>query len=235
MKIDYENLDQKVYSIVKQLIEDRKLLPGEKIHQEKLAQELGISRTPLIAALKFLEHEKLVEVKPRRGFFVRLFSIEEMVSIFEIREVLEGLSARRAAMSIKSEEARVLRLIFKDFTENGNILDYQAYAKADKRFHTYIAEIASREFLSAMLQTLNIITLAYQNITSGGLIREPNETIRDHLQIVDAICAHEPELAEQLMRDHLRMTIVTLRTTAAAQNSQENLSGGEQKRTLRAR
>ncbi|MBE0583721.1 MAG: GntR family transcriptional regulator, partial [Desulfofustis sp.] len=108
-KIAYENLDQKAYQIVKQLIEDRQLLPGEKIHQEKLAQDLGISRTPLIAALKFLEHEKLIEVKPRRGFFVRLFSAEEMISIFEIREVLEGLSARRAAMSITTQDAAVLR------------------------------------------------------------------------------------------------------------------------------
>ena len=70
---EHENLDQKAYSILKNLIIERKLLPGEKIPQEKLARDLGISRTPLISALKFLEHEKLVESVPRRGFFVRLF------------------------------------------------------------------------------------------------------------------------------------------------------------------
>jgi DNA-binding GntR family transcriptional regulator len=72
----HENLDQKVYTILKNMIIDRKLLPGEKIPQEKLAQDLGISRTPLISALKFLEQEKLVEAVPRRGFYVRLFSKE---------------------------------------------------------------------------------------------------------------------------------------------------------------
>ena len=90
----HENLDQKAYSILKKMIIDRKLLPGDKIPQEKLARELGISRTPLVSAIKYLEHEKLVEAKPRRGYFVRFFSIQEMVSIFELREVLEGLAAR---------------------------------------------------------------------------------------------------------------------------------------------
>ena len=66
----HENLDQKVYAILKKMITDRKLLPGRKIPQEKLAQDLGISRTPLVNALKYLEKEKLVEAKPRRGFFV---------------------------------------------------------------------------------------------------------------------------------------------------------------------
>lgn len=215
--INYENLDQKVYQEVKKLIERRKLLPGEKIPQEKLAKELGISRTPLISALKFLEHEKLVEVKPRRGFFVRLFTVEEMVSIFEIREVLEGLSARRAAKHITANDAKQLKDIFKEFQGLDDISDYQAYARADKQFHVFIAEIGSKEFLTTILQTLNIITLAYQNITSEGLIREPNETIKDHMKIVDAICNHDPELAEELMRNHLRTTIAQLKTITSKQ------------------
>lgn len=217
--IDYENLDQKVYQVVKQLIEDRKLLPGEKIPQEKLAKELGISRTPLISALKFLEHEKLVEVKPRRGFFVRLFTKEEMISIFEIRELLEGLSARRAAKCITPQQVQFLRDIFKNFIGIGNIVDYPAYARADKQFHISIAEIGAKEFLATILQTLNIITLAYQNITSEGLIREPNETIKDHLLIIDALSNHDPEKAEERMRDHLKTAIAQLKSNQAEQDS----------------
>ena len=109
----HENLDHQVYLIVRQMITDRKLVPGEKIPQERLAKELGISRTPLVNALKFLEKEKLVEAKPRRGFFVRAFTRDEAVSIFELREVLEGLAARRAAASLtekkKKKAARLLQ------------------------------------------------------------------------------------------------------------------------------
>lgn len=210
LAIEYENLDQKVYQIVKKMIENRQLIPGEKIPQEKLAKDLGISRTPLVSALKFLEHEKLVEAKPRRGYFVRLFTIEEMVSIFEIREVLEGLSARRAAMEVSDSQKKELRSIFQEFQGQSNIDDYPAYSRADRTFHTYIAEISSREFLASILQTFNIISLAYQFPTSDGLVRDPNETITDHLQIVEAICDHDPDSAERFMRDHLRRTIVQL-------------------------
>jgi hypothetical protein len=79
----HENLDQKAYQILKSMIIERQLLPGDKIPQEKLAEDLGISRTPLVNALKFLENEKLVQCLPRRGFFVRHFSKREMISIFE--------------------------------------------------------------------------------------------------------------------------------------------------------
>ncbi|MBE0585949.1 MAG: FCD domain-containing protein, partial [Desulfofustis sp.] len=83
---------------------------------------------------------------------------------------------------------------------------------------------------AALLQTLNIITLAYQNVTSGGLIREPNETIRDHLLIIEAICSHDAEQAEHLMRAHLRNAIVTLQTRAVDHDKEGTIPGGAQKR-----
>ena len=208
---EYENLDQKVYQVIKTMIEDRTLLPGQKIPQDKLSKELGISRTPLIGALKFLEHEKLVEVKPRRGFFVRLFDTKEMIGIFEIREVLEGLAARRAAQCITDKECKTLTQIFSDFKNQTDITDISAYSKADRKFHTLITKLASREFLTTMLQTFNIISLAYQNVPSEGLIRNPNETIKDHEAIIDAICSREPENAENLMKLHFKKAIDILR------------------------
>jgi len=209
---EYENLDQKVYQAIKEMIEDRKLLPGHKIPQEKLAKELGISRTPLISALKFLEHEKLVEVKPRRGFFVRLFTIREMIGIFEIREVLEGLAARRAAECITDGECATLKGIFKAF-EDGQVMDKDilAYSRADRKFHTMIAHLASREFLTTMLQTFNIISLTYQSVPKEGLIRDPSDTLGEHIQIIDAICSRDAERAETLMKNHFQRAIDKLK------------------------
>lgn len=208
---EYENLDQKIYQVIKSMIEDRTLLPGIKIPQEKLAGELGVSRTPLISALKYLEHEKLVEAKPRRGFFVRLFTTREMIGIFEIREVLEGLAARRAAQCITDAECSRLEQIFAGFKGRKNITDMSGYSKADRKFHTMITKIASKEFLSTMLQTFNIISLTYQNISKEGLIRHPNDTIEDHEILVDAICSRDPERAETLMRSHFKAAIDILK------------------------
>ena len=222
---EHENLDQKAYVIVKNMITERQILPGEKIAQEKLAQELGISRTPLVSALKFLEHEKLVESKPRRGYFVRLFSKHEMVSIFELREVLEGLAARRAAANITEKEIDILNGFFRPFAESTNITDFRAYAKEDRRFHNFITEIGAQEFLKSILQTCNFITASYQYLSSEGLVRPPNETIEEHLAVIKAIGGRDPDAADELMRRHLKKTIVHLRQDI--EKEKQGMDGGK--------
>jgi len=204
---EYENLDQKAYLIIKEMIINRKLLPGDKIPQEKLAQELGISRTPLVSALKYLEKEKLVEAKPRKGFFVRLFTVQEMISIFELREVLEGLAARRAAICITDNQINKLNRFFKEFSSPINHTHYKAYAKEDRKFHSYVTEIGSKEFLKSILQTYNIISFSYQVISSEGLVRPPDETIHEHRAMINAICGCAPDDAEAFMRQHFIRTI----------------------------
>lgn len=203
---EYENLDQKAYLIIKEMITNRELLPGQKIPQEKLAQDLGISRTPLVGALKYLEKEKLVEAKPRRGFFVRLFSTQQMISIFELREVLEGLAARRAASFISDNQIKKLKGFFKDFSPPIDYTKYKDYASEDRQFHSFVTEIGSKELLKSILQTYNIISFSYQVISSEGLVRPPDETIHEHLALIDAISNHVEGDAEELMRQHFVRT-----------------------------
>jgi DNA-binding GntR family transcriptional regulator len=211
---EYENLDQKAYAVLKQMIIERKILPGEKIPQEKLAQEFGISRTPLINGLKYLENEKLVVSIPRRGYFVREFTRDEMISIFELREVLEGLAARRTAASISQADIRRLRTFFKGFSTEAPIADIRAYALEDRKFHNFITAIGSKEFLQSILETYNIITFSYQMVSleGEGLLRSPNETLAEHLKVIEAIADRDPEAAEAAMRSHLGRTIVKLRS-----------------------
>lgn len=200
----HENLDQKVYQVIKEMIMMRKLLPGEKIPQERLAKDLGISRTPLISALKFLEQEKLVVAKPRRGYFVRLFSQKEMLYIFELREVLEGLAARRAASHITDSQIVQLNHFFDHFDSSSLIDDYKAYSQEDRRFHFFVMDIGAKEFLKSILLTTNIISFSYQVVSSEGLIRSPNETMVEHKDVIAAICDRDSEAAEQFMRQHFK-------------------------------
>jgi DNA-binding GntR family transcriptional regulator len=211
----HKNLDAKVYNRLKAMILERKLLPGEKIPQEKLAQDLGISRTPLVSALKYLEKEKLVQSIPRRGFFVRLFTKQEMISIFELREVLEGLAARRAALNISDKEIDQLRDFFVSFQGLVDITDIKAYAKEDRRFHQFLLEIGAKEFLKSILENYNIIIYSYQVISSEGLVQAPNESIQDHLAIIEAVSRRDGESAENLMRNHLKKSIAILRKNVA--------------------
>ena len=203
------------------MILDRKLLPGEKIPQEKLARDLGISRTPLVNALKVLEREKLVQSIPRRGFFVRLFTLQEMISIFELREVLEGLAARRAAYNITEKEILQLKGFFKDFAAFQDIKKIKAYAEEDRRFHHFLLDIGAKEFLKSILETYNIIIYSYQVMAPEGLIQSPDESIRDHLAVIDAVARRDGESAEKLMRRHLKKSIDILQRNLSTKQPAE--------------
>lgn len=209
---EHENLDQKAYQILKNMIIERQLLPGDKIPQEKLAEDLGISRTPLVNALKLLEQDKLVQSIPRRGYFVRLFSLKEMISIFELREVLEGLSARRAARNVTDREIEQMKGFFKQFEGGATIRDIKAYAREDRRFHNFLTDIAAKEFLRSILETYNIISFSYQwESSTEGLVRPPDETLHEHLGIIEAIRQRDEDSAERLMRRHLSNSAAILR------------------------
>jgi DNA-binding GntR family transcriptional regulator len=208
---EHENLDQKAYQILKAMIIERQLLPGDKIPQEKLAEDLGISRTPLVNALKLLEQDKLVLSIPRRGFFVRHFNKQEMISIFELREVLEGLAARRAAQNITDREVERLKGFFRNFDGLKPITDIRAYAREDRRFHTFLLEVSAKEFLKSILETYNIISYSYQFISEDGLVQKPDDTIHDHLAIIEAVSRRDAEAAENQMREHFRKSIALLK------------------------
>jgi len=203
---EHENLDHKVYKTLKSMILEQKLTPGTKIYQDKLAQELGISRTPLVGALKKLEQEKLIMAIPRRGFYVRRFSKQEMIQIFELREVLEGLAARRASVNISDLQIQKLKGFFKGFKILENPKFLKKYAEEDRRFHQFLMEIGGNDLLSSILSTYSIIILSYLGGYQEGLVRSPKETIHEHLALIEAISQKDPAKAEELARQHLRFS-----------------------------
>jgi len=201
---EHENLDHKVYKTLKSMILEQKLIPGTKIYQDKLAQELGISRTPLVGALKKLEQEKLITAIPRKGFFIKRFSKNEMVHIFELREVLEGLAARRASLNITNDQIQKLSNFFKGRKISDDPKDIKTYAKEDRRFHHFLMELGGNDLLSSILGTYSIITFSYLGGYQEGLVRSPKETIHEHLALIDAISIKDPVKAEELARLHLK-------------------------------
>jgi DNA-binding GntR family transcriptional regulator len=222
---EHENLDHKVYRQVKSMILEQKLKPGTKIYQERLAQDLGISRTPLVNALKKLEQQHLIIAIPRRGFFVRYFSRQEMIRIFELREVLEGLAARRASLHISGDQVRQLQSFFKGLKITRHTKSVERYAEEDRRFHHFLMEIGGDELLSSILETYSIITSSYLGGFRGGLVRPPHETLPEHLAMIEAISRKEPEKAEQAARLHLRRSREKLKKDVEAEghgNSQQD-------------
>jgi DNA-binding GntR family transcriptional regulator len=134
-----------------------------------------------------------------------------MISILELREVLEGLAARRAATNISEVQIDKLNSFFRQFADSTDITDIKSYAKEDRRFHNFIIEIGAKEFLKSILQAYNIIYASYLFLSSEGLVRTPNETIHEHIEVINAISQRDSDTAENLMRQHLKKSIASLK------------------------
>lgn len=199
-EIEQKDLGRLVYDQLKSLIAEKELKPGQQIRQEAMSRRLGVSRTPLLKALQMLEHEFLVEFIPRRGVFVKEYALEEMIEIYEVREVVEGLAARRAAERISESQIVELKDLFAPFQLDAPI-DRSAYEEADRRFHLRLLEIGSGSVLRRYKMIENISILAYQM----GLHVPPLQTLNDHRRIIEALADKDANRAENLMRKHIAL------------------------------
>jgi len=196
-KISPDELSRLAYKKVRSMIISKKLLPGEKIVQDRLAESLGISRTPLRSALQMLEGEYLVESVSRRGVIVKEFSDAEILEIYDCRIALEGIAIRLFTERASAMDIKKLKDLFAPFfTGPINPVNYQ---KADSKFHNSIVHGCGNNFLSKLFQQGNLLVF----IDIIGLLRAPEETLQEHIKIIEAIEHRNADLAESLARTHL--------------------------------
>lgn len=196
------NAESRAYVEIRQMIFNHSLSAGERIVPEQLARRLRLSRTPVSTALKRLVQDGLVQWIPRRGMYVCRPSRAELVLIFEIREVLEGLAARRAVSCITDEQIDELSGLFREVTEEESVQNRALYIRQDFIFHKRLLEISGSALLVDTVDSLRIMSSAF----SGGLIRTVAAGMSEHERIFDALRRRSPEEAEQAMRHHLRMS-----------------------------
>ena len=196
--IQYTDLSQPIYHRLKEMIRNGELKQGEKIVQEKIAEELGVSRTPLMKALLALENEYLVESIPRRGMYIRALDFNEIIDIYTCREALEGMAARILAQMDNSTIEKNLRECFSPFLGK-DAIDKAAYAEADEIFHSRLITLTNNKPLDNIYFFSNI----HDKVVGHGLVRPPKETLQEHMDIIDAIAQGNANAAEQLVRTHI--------------------------------
>jgi DNA-binding GntR family transcriptional regulator len=197
--IQHSDLSIPVYEKLKEMIISNDLKPGEKLLQEKLAARLGVSRTPLLKALQMLEYEFLVESIPRRGMVVKKLSVDEMCDIYDVREGIETVAVRLVTERISEKQLRQLGSIWRPF-KNQESIDSDKYRKADDRFHALLLEYSNNR----ILQKIYSQSLVQFRVEQMGLMRTPQETIPEHLAIVDAIEKKDATRAVNELRNHLQ-------------------------------
>lgn len=193
-----DTLDSTVYIRIKEMIVHQELKPGSLIVQNQLSQSLGVSRTPLRKALAQLEKEGLLEGSPR-GWYVKEFTRNDLISVFRIRAVLEGLACRLAAEKIGSPELAYMRTMFEQAYRSIGENQAEDYYQADLKFHAMITDIAGDPLLKRTIESNQIIFASQMR----GLYRDPHETFDEHMAILDELGKRNGKEAERLMQEHI--------------------------------
>jgi DNA-binding GntR family transcriptional regulator len=179
--------------------------PGAALSEAALAEEFKTSRTPIREALKQLQVEGLVEVRPRVGTFVTEPSRREVVELFQLKEVLEGLGARLLAQRGRVPEVDQLEDNVRESDHAVAAGDAERYAEIVHEFHDLIVRGADNGKLLAHYRTL-MNQLAYHRLVLASL-GQPGRlgaSAREHRTILDRIVAKDEYGAEAAMRDHVR-------------------------------
>lgn len=201
-ELEYKDLPEKVYSVLKEMILRGDLTAGQKLVQEELAARLGVSRTPLLSALTKLEKELLVEIIPRRGAFVRKIGLRELKDIYDIRARLEPLGAFKAAERASEEEIAGLESIVGEFQREVDDDGKRRIPELDYRFHMMIHRLSGNEFLLRMIGSYSLVVLCNIN----RFVLDPRISLQDHRALVDAIRKKDAEGAGERMRLHLEQS-----------------------------
>jgi DNA-binding GntR family transcriptional regulator len=193
---------QQAYDYVKTQIINLDLKPGQYITDSQVADELGISRTPVREALRRLEQEGLLINQARRGWKVYTLSLNDIHEIFDIKESLEGMIARRAAECQDEELRSALREAMEHMRCAGEAGDAEAWQEADFQLHHVLSVMGGNERASSIIQSLNDqwhrVRIGF--VAMQGRIERSNP---EHTAIVESILAGDGDSAERLMRIHL--------------------------------
>jgi DNA-binding GntR family transcriptional regulator len=172
-----------------------------RLDEKSLATDLGVSRTPVREALARLQHEGLVEIRPRSGVRIVRRTKNEIVEMIIAWAALESMAGRLTCERASEKEIASLRKLFSTF-EDGEVRSrLDEYSVANLRFHQRIIELGHSDLIASMADNLLIHVRAIRRHTIGEEDRA-ERSIVDHMQIIEALEARDAELAEQLVRDH---------------------------------
>ncbi len=201
---DFLPLREVVFQSLRTAILEGTLEPGERLMEIHLAQELGVSRTPVREAIRKLELEGLVVTYPRRGAVVANITRKDLEDVLEVRRALEELAMRRAAVMITDEQIQALHQAEKTFIEYLNSNDVAKSATADAEFHEIISNATGNARLVALLSNLRGQMYRYrmENLKDKS---SHSELIEHHQQIISAMENHDPEAAAQTITEHIKL------------------------------
>lgn len=203
IKLDsYKPLRELVSDALREAIVNGTLHAGERLMEIQLAEDMGVSRTPVREAIRKLELEGFVVMLPRKGAYVADISIKDINEVFEIRTALDGLAAGLAAERITESELEQLERLLVEIGTSIEQGDLESAVEIDTRFHDILYKASRNDRLVGFIGNLRELFQRFRTISMGypGRLKE---TIEEHKRLVEAISQRDVELAQTLAREHM--------------------------------
>ncbi|HEX6355920.1 GntR family transcriptional regulator [Actinophytocola sp.] len=212
MTVGDERVDgrRSVVAEIREAIVRGDFVPNQRLVEADLSEQFAASRATVRSALVELANEGLVERVQNRGARVRAVSLAEAVEISEVRMVLEGLCAAKAAEHATKDEVKRLKAIGKQMRTAVSKGDVLGYSQLNQELHRLVREISGQSTARDVLERLRAQSVRHQFRLAMHPGR-PNVSLPEHLAIIDAICANDPAAAEEAARAHLRSVIAALK------------------------
>lgn len=210
-------LAQDVTETLRDWILHGQIQPGERLEEIPLAEKLGVSRTPVRAALGTLANEGLVDHQPKRGYLVRGFDMEAIAAAYDVRAVLEGLACRNAATRGLTE-AQSQRL--QDALAEGDRIlargelrpeDHAPYQQMNVTIHDTLLQASGNPWVNRFAEQAQNIPFASDRIILWDDHPIILRSHGDHHRIIEAVIARDAVRAEELMREHVYYAGLILR------------------------
>ncbi len=219
IKLDnYKPLRELVFESLREAIINGKLAPGERLMEIQMAEEMGVSRTPVREAIRKLELEGLVVMIPRKGAYVAGLSLKDIADVFEIRGALEGLAAELASERITDTELEELERYLVKISEDSETGNVDKVVETDTDFHSLIYKASRNQWLSQIIGNLREQIQRFRT-TSLSYPGRMKVAVEEHRKIVEAISIRDGELARKLAQEHIEN----------AENSMMNMIQKDQK------
>lgn len=198
----YKPLRELVLEAIREAIINGTLKPRERLMEIQLAEELGVSRTPVREALRKLELEGFIVMVPRKGAYVADLSFKDIADVFEIRAALEALAAGLAAERITDEELEEMERLLVEKAEAIAANDMEKLVAVDTRFHDTLYRASRNERLYNIISNLREQIQRFRT-TSLAYPGRMKQSLEEHRGIVEALQARDVQLARNLAQEHI--------------------------------
>lgn len=187
---------------LRSMIVNGTLDPGSWIDEQKLAEDLGVSRTPFREALRILASEGLLRIEPRRGCYVNELTEKDLDEIFPLMAMLEGRCAYEAASNITDKDIASLEKLHQKLEKFASLNRIDEYYATNREIHEAIQTLAGNRWLSEMVADLRrMLNLSrHRSLLVRGRIAESNQ---EHMAIFKALKNKDAQEAESLMKNHI--------------------------------